>query len=173
MTLAMAPELNDEAERLYKEAHNQWRAHHTEDATALLERALQIDGEHAGSLSLYGVCLASRGLEFKRALGCCRRAIQRDPHTITYLLNMARVYKLMGDQASAYRLLLKIWRAHPKNAQAAAELARMGVRKQPPLRFLPRSHLFNRVIGRWRAHWKQALSRFLASRGVQRASNET
>jgi Flp pilus assembly protein TadD len=171
MALATAP--RTEVERLYKEAHSHWRSHQTEDATALLERALQLQTDHPGSLSLYGLCLASRGLEFKRAIGCCRRAIQRDPHNVSYLLNMAKVYKLMGNHGSAYRLLLKTWRAHPKNAQAAAELARMGVRKQPPLRFLPRSHPINRLLGRWRASWRQSWSRFLATRRLLGAGSGT
>jgi Flp pilus assembly protein TadD len=173
MALATVTDPHAEVDRLYKEAHTHWRAHQTEDATALLERALQLEKEHADSLSLYGICLASRGLEFKRALGCCRRAIQRDPRNVSYLLNMAKVYKLMGDHGAAYRLLLKTWRAHPKDAQAAAELARMGVRKQPPLPFLPRSHLFNRCLGRWRVSLRQSWSRLLSARRLQGAGYET
>ena len=145
------PVQSAEAGRLFQEAETRLRSHRTEDATAILQRALEIDAEHAESLSLYGLCLANRGLEFKRALQCCRRAIRHDPSNVDFHLNIAKVYKLMGDQQSAYKVLLRVWRGNPLDAQAAVELTRMGVRKQPPIPFLSRSHLCNRLLGRLRS----------------------
>lgn len=153
----MALPHNHEADRLFQEAETRLQSHRTEDATLLLQRALEIDAEHPESLSLFGVCLANRGLEFGRALQCCRRAIRHDPRNIEFHLNIAKVYKLMGDHQAAYKVLLRVWRGNPHDAQAACELARMGVRKQPPLPFLPRSHACNRLLGRLRGQLQSRL----------------
>jgi tetratricopeptide (TPR) repeat protein len=161
-----------EVERLYQEAQTRWRGHHTEDAAALLARALEMNPQHAASLSLYGLCLANRGLEYQRALASCRQAVRQEPHNVTFHLNIAKVYKQMGDHGAAYKVMLRAWRANPKDARAAAELARMGVRQQPPLRFLPRSHFCNRMLGRLRTRLHGSWSRMLTAQRMQKAGHE-
>ena len=165
-------DVHHEVVRLHQEAQTRWRRHHTEDATALLKRALELDPTHAESLSLYGLCLANRGLEYQRALTSCRQAIRQDPHNVTFQLHMAKVFKQMGDQGSAYKVMLRTWRSHPKHATAAAELARMGVRQPPVLRFLPRSHFCNRYLGRLRSRLNGNWLRQLSSQLMQKAGHE-
>ena len=167
------PTNNHEANRLFQEAEVRLRSHRTEDATVLLQRALEIDAEHAQSLSLFGLCLANRGLEFKRALQCCRRAIRHDPRSIDFHLNIAKVYKLMGDHQSAYKVLLRVWRGNPHDAQAACELARMGVRKQPPLPFLSRSHACNRFLGRLRSRLRTTWSGVIHAPQLQKTGHNS
>jgi hypothetical protein len=36
----------------------------------------------------------------------------------------------------------------PEHARLNGELAKLGVRRKPPLRFLPRNHVLNRGLGR-------------------------
>lgn len=156
MMQTLSPPINhQQADRLFQEAETRLRSHRTEDATEILQRALEVDAEHAESLSLYGVCLANRGLEFKRALQCCRRAIRQDPRNVAFNLNIAKVYKLMGDHQAAYKILLRAWRGNPHDAKAAIELTRMGVRGKPALPFLARSNVCNRLLGRLRCRLRR------------------
>jgi len=86
-------------------------------------------------------------------------------------LNIAKVYKLMGDQQAAYKVLLRVWRGNPHDAQAAVELTRMGVRKRPPIPFLSRSHVCNRMLGRLRSRLRTTWKEWAQTRTLQKTGH--
>ena len=100
------------------------------------------------ALSYYGLCLAQIG-ELGRGLGVCERAVRHQPSDVMIRVNMGKVFRLAGDNHAAHRTFLRAWQVNRRHPAPAAELARMGIRRAPVLRFLPRSHWCNRQLGRF------------------------
>ena len=73
-------------------------------------------------------------------------------------VNMGKVFRLAGDNHAAHRTFLRAWQVNRRHPAPAAELARMGIRRAPVLRFLPRSHWCNRHLGRLRYHLERAVA---------------
>jgi Flp pilus assembly protein TadD len=132
-----------------------WRSHAAE-ARLDLERALAASPEDPHLLSCYGLCVAGLG-EVDRGIGLCERALRFHPDDMRLRLNLGRAYRLAGDNRAAHRSFLRAWRQNKRDPAPAAELARMGVRRPPLLRFLPRQHWCNRTLGRLRAQLWRAL----------------
>lgn len=123
---------------------------HAQGAREDLERALARAPEDPHLLSCYGWCLALLG-EIDRGIGLCERALRFHPDDVLLRLNMGRTYRLAGENKAAHRAFLRAWQQNKRDPAPAAELARMGVRRQPVLRFLPRGHWCNRTLGRLRS----------------------
>jgi Flp pilus assembly protein TadD len=115
-----------------------------------LQEALRLDPEHAVALSYFGLCLAQLGT-LDQGMVYCERAVRLAPEDATVRVNLGKVHRLAGDMAAAHRSFVRAWSADKRNPMAATELARMGVRRPPVLRFLPRSNWCNRELGRLRA----------------------
>jgi Flp pilus assembly protein TadD len=122
------------------------RCHFGQAARALRE-ALQQSPGNPEYLSFLGLCLAREGSEYDAAVKLCRRALNQKPYDTLLQVNLGRVYRLMGKNAQAHRIFQRAREWDSANRQAAVELARMGVRRQPALPFLPRSHWCNRYLG--------------------------
>jgi Tfp pilus assembly protein PilF len=125
-------------------------------ARADLENALRVAPEEPLALSYYGLCLAQIG-ELGRGLGVCERAVRNHPSDVMIRVNMGKVFRLAGDNHAAHRTFLRAWQVNRRHPAPAAELARMGIRRAPVLRFLPRSHWCNRQLGRLRYHLERAV----------------
>jgi Flp pilus assembly protein TadD len=132
------------------------RRSHAAEARLDLERALAASPEDPHLLSCYGLCVAGLG-EVDRGIGLCERALRFHPDDMRLRLNVGRAYRLAGDNRAAHRSFLRAWRQNKRDPAPAAELARMGVRRPPLLRFLPRQHWCNRTLGRLRAQLWRAL----------------
>jgi Flp pilus assembly protein TadD len=126
------------------------RRSHTTAARQDLERALAVSPEDPHLLSCYGWCVAQLG-EIDRGIGLCERALRFHPDDMMLRLNLGRAYRLAGDNQAAHRSFLRAWRRNKRDPAPAAELARMGIRRRPMLRFLPRGHWCNRALGRLRS----------------------
>jgi len=111
-----------------------------------LESALRVVPEEYMALSFYGLCLAHLG-EVGRGLAVCERAVRLQPEDVMTRVNMGKVFRLSGDRFAAHRSFLRAWQVNRRHPAPAAELARMGIRRAPVLRFLPRSHWCNRSLG--------------------------
>ena len=61
---------------------------------------------------------------------------------------LARVHLACGFKAEAIRYLRRGLMIDPGNAEIAAEMRRMGIRRRPALGFLRRRNPFNRLLGR-------------------------
>jgi len=115
-----------------------------------LERALAHAPEDPHLLSCYGWCVALLG-EIDRGIGLCERALRSHPDDVLLRLNLGRTYRLAGENKAAHRAFLRAWQQNKRHPAPAAELARMGIRRRPVLRFLPRRHWCNRALGRLRS----------------------
>jgi Flp pilus assembly protein TadD len=122
-----------------------------------LEGALRIDSRSPVVLSHYGLCLAQLG-DDRRALECCETAVRLDPENVVVRVNLGKVHRLRGNNAAAHRSFVRAWEVDHRHVAPAAELARMGIRRPPVLRFLPRSNWCNRKLGQLRARLERSRS---------------
>jgi Flp pilus assembly protein TadD len=128
------------------------RRNHLTLAAETLHEGLRGSPNHPLLLSYYGLCLARLESNYPEALRLCRRATNLSPYDPTNLVNLAKVYRLIGDRGAAYRSLRTAWALDRRHSGAQMELARMGMRRRPVLGWLPRDHRLNIFLGRIR--WK-------------------
>lgn len=91
-------------------------------------------------------CLAKEQRKFATALGMCQEAIQGEPQTSRHYLQLGRIYLLAGHRRpaiKAFRQGLKMER----NQEIINELVNLGLRRNPPIKSLPREHFINRAVG--------------------------
>jgi tetratricopeptide (TPR) repeat protein len=117
-----------------------------------LEQALQICPQHPDYLSMYGLCVAIDGEDYDAARRICEKAVNLSPSDPVTRVNLGKVFRLQGDNASAYEEFLAAWQLDKLHPAPAAELTRMGIRRPPVLRFLHRSHWANIYLGRVRSY---------------------
>lgn len=149
-------ECRRDARALYELAVEKLRRNHIDDALRDLDRAIRLVPKQPLYVSQYGVGLAQRG-DLDQAIDLCERAAKADPRNALVLVNLGRVYRIVGDSSHAHEKFVQAWKADRRSRAAAAELARMGVRKAPVLPFLPRSHWCNRGLGQLRAQIERAV----------------
>jgi len=116
-----------------------------------LEMALQICPQHPSYLSLYGLCVAIESEDYDSARKICEKAVRMSPNDPLGRVNLGKVFRLQGDNGSAYEEFLAAWKLDKLHPAPAAELTRMGVRRPPLLPFLPRRHWANVYLGRIRS----------------------
>lgn len=100
--------------------------------------------------SWYGLCLALVDRRFNKGLELCRGAVKEEFFNPELYLNLARVHLAFGFKAEALRYLRRGLMIDPASTLIRNELDRLGRRQQPVLRFLPRRHPLNRLLGRFR-----------------------
>ena len=141
-----------ESTALFNRAIEMLNRNRASAARKLLEDALQICPQHPAYLSIYGLCVAIDSEDFDSARRICEKAVKMSPEDPQGRVNLGKVFRLQGDNASAYEEFLAAWQLDRLHPAPAAELTRMGIRRPPVLRFLPRSHWANVFLGRLRSH---------------------
>lgn len=140
-----------ESQGMYNLALEQINRNNYRKALALLGEALRIAPQNPLYLSYFGLCMAYSDRGFDQAVRHCRQAVRVRPGDPVTWLNLGRVYRVQGHNQMAYDTLQKAWLVQKNHPGVAAELTRLGIRRPPFLRFLPRSHWLNRHLGRIRA----------------------
>jgi tetratricopeptide (TPR) repeat protein len=105
--------------------------------------------------SYFGLALAMRRQELAAAVRYCREAVDREPLRGDWYLNLGHVYLACGEKRRAVRAFYRGLVAEPRHARLMDAIKRLGIRQSPAIRFLSRSHPFNRYLGRIRARMKQ------------------
>ena len=121
------------------------------DAPAALEHfriSHRLDPESARYRSYLGLCLGLAERRFDRALELCRAAAKEEFFNPVLYHNLARVHLAFGFKAEGIRYLRRGLMIDPYNAALLEEMAGLGLRRRPALRFLRRGHLLNRWLGR-------------------------
>jgi hypothetical protein len=113
-----------------------------------LSRAYLADPESPRRRSAYGLGLALVRGQFVAGIELARRAVQQACADPDLYLDLARIHLALGAKAEAIRNMRRGLMVAPEHERLHSELAKLGVRRQPPLRFLPRNHLLNRALGR-------------------------
>jgi Flp pilus assembly protein TadD len=144
-------ESTHESNALYNRAIELLNRNRADDARKQLEQALQICPRNPAYLSLYGLVVAIDADDFDSARRICEKAVKMSPKDPLSRVNLGKVFRLQGDNGSAYEEFLAAWQLDKLHPAPAAELTRMGIRRPPVLRFLPRSHWANKFLGRLRS----------------------
>lgn len=106
-------------------------------------------------LTSYGVLLAIVEKKFKEGIDACRRALElkraRMPHAteglVEFYLNLTRAYMASGDRQRAVSVLYSGIKYDNDRGPLHNELVKMGVRRKPPIGFLPRNNPINKYVG--------------------------
>jgi Flp pilus assembly protein TadD len=134
----------------FKECLKHLRDGHAEDALLHARRALGIAPKNPFYLSYTGLLAALAEQRFGDAEVLCREAIEMRHNHAQLYLNLAEVYQNSGRNQDAIQILEKGLVSAGRDFRIRRALERMGVRREPVLTFLHRSHPLNRTLGRWR-----------------------
>ena len=141
-----------ESQTYFNHALEQINRNNYRKALDHLMEAIQIVPGRPQYVSFFGYCIAMVHHDYQRAVRLCRQAAVALPMDPALHVNLGKVLRLQGDNAAAHRAFLDAWKASNKrDALAAAELTRMGVRRPPFLPFLSRSNWCNKYLGMIRA----------------------
>ena len=118
-----------------------------------MERADSVHAE--GSLpsiyfSFLGLAKARCSRLYEEGIALCKQALEREFFRAENHLNLATIYALKHDRASAHRAIGDGLGIAPRHAGLLALQRRLGCRQKPALSFLARGHGLNRWLGRWR-----------------------
>jgi tetratricopeptide (TPR) repeat protein len=117
-------------------------------AVVHLQTAYRLDAATPLYRSYYGLALGLAERRLERAITLCRSAATEEFFNPIHFHNLARVHLACGFKAEAIRYLRRGLMIDPGNADIAAEMRRMGIRRRPALGFLRRRNPFNRLLGR-------------------------
>jgi hypothetical protein len=118
-----------------------------DDAKRVFQTVHDMDPGHAQARSYLGVCVALSERRFEEGVALCASASKQEFFNPDSYLNLARVYLDFGFKGKGRRFLLRGQMIDPENEAIHRELQRLGERVPPVLRFLPRRHLLNRLLG--------------------------
>ncbi len=112
--------------------------------------AHSLDRNNPRYRSYYGLGLALVERRFNEGLELCRSAAKEEFFNPELYHNLARVHLAFGFKAEGMRYVRRGLMIDPGNSGMLDELRRLGERRLPVLRFLPRRHPINRWLGRIR-----------------------
>ncbi len=98
-------------------------------------------------LSYYGLCLSLVEGKVKEGVRICKKAIELEFYHPEFYLNLGKVYTKAGNKAKAIEVFTEGLKIDGDNREILQELRKLGIRKRPPLEFLPRKHFLNKYIG--------------------------
>lgn len=120
---------------------------------AAMELQQQVDPAAHGQatyLSYHGLCLCLTRSSMHEGLRRCRQAAEMDPYNPDIWWNLGRVELMIDHRHQAYRAFQRGLEVYGRHRGILRDLARMGIRRRPPLPFLPRRHPLNVMLGRLR-----------------------
>ncbi len=134
------------------------------EALAYFEAALKL-AKRQGSeavpmkyLSYYGLCVAVCSSRLDEARRICEAAEREEFYNPDLHWNLGRVYLRAGNRLKAFGSFVRGLQLNPRHAGLVGEIRRLGIRKRPVVRFFPRGHAVNRLLGRLRGHLARAAS---------------
>ncbi len=124
------------------------------EALALFEAALELERRlgartpQARYLSYYGLALARDAGQLREGAEWCRQAVALEFFNADLFWNYGRVLLLSDRRKEAYAVFVKGLAVQKSHQEILREIGRMGWRRRPMIRFLPRAHPINAVLGR-------------------------
>jgi tetratricopeptide (TPR) repeat protein len=98
-------------------------------------------------LSYCGYTLAMARKKYSQGLSLCRAAAEREFFNPDLFYNLGEVHLARGDRAGAHHAFRRGLALNPAHVRIRQRLKLMGIRKPPPIGFLPRCNVLNRVLG--------------------------
>lgn len=98
------------------------------------------------ALSAYALCLAAVEGNFKVSVNTCHEAIKKDPKNPEHYFRQGQILYLAGRKKDAI-WVMRMGLRHGRHKGIIDTLAAFGIRRSPPLNFLPRSNIINKYLG--------------------------
>ncbi len=114
-------------------------------ALNLFEKARIMDSDPLYR-SAKALCVAMVRRSFSEAAHLCRDAIKSEPANPVHYLYMGKIFLLAGQKCKAIKVFQDGLK-YGRNPELIAELEKLGMRKTPVFRFLPREHPLNKFSG--------------------------
>lgn len=128
------------------------------ESFALLTKALEQYPNNPFIFSYQGYLDAVVNRNFSKGIKTCREAFtilkEQVPfgeeffHPVLYL-NLGKAYLSAGKKKEAYTAFQKGLEIDPDHRELLRETRKLGERKKPPVPFLERSNMFNKLLGRF------------------------
>lgn len=134
----------------FKECLKHLRDGQSGEALLHARRALGTSPKNPFYLSYTGLLAAVAERRFGDAETLCREALGMKHNHAQLYLNLAEVYMASGRTAEAIQTLEKGLVSAGRDFRIRRALEKIGMRKEPVLSFLHRSHPLNRTLGKWR-----------------------
>lgn len=141
---------------LIKEARVRIRNGKLKEAYAIVLYAMELYPENPVILSYCGWLQIVLDKKHQGGLALCRRAFvafkSSDPETAGVIypilyLNLGRAFLALGRKKDAFENFTKGLTHDRSNAELKKEIKSLGMRKTPPVPFLSRTNLVNRLLG--------------------------
>ncbi len=117
-------------------------------AHQLFERAHLRNMNDARAMSFYGLTLTLVEGDRQRGIRFCEEAVRKGPVTTEALTNLARALVVTRNKEQAVKALKRAQDLRPDDPRVSSAFIELGLRRTPPIPFLPRSFFINRWIGR-------------------------
>ena len=117
-------------------------------AHAIFEKAWRKNLNDPRVLSNYGLTLVLVEGDRQRGIRFCEEAVRRGPLTTEMLVNLAKALVLTRNKEQAVRALRKAQELAPDDPRVSSEFVTLGLRRPPPISWLPRNFFLNRWLGK-------------------------
>ena len=127
------------------------RAALEQDAKAahqLFEKAHRRNTNDARAMSHYGLTLTTVEGDRQRGILFCEEAVRRGPLTGELLTNLTRALVVTRNKEQAIKALKRAQDLQPDDPRVTAAFIELGLRRPPPVPFLPRTFFLNKWIGK-------------------------
>ena len=91
----------------------------------------------------------------QRGIRFCEEALRRGLQTTETLVNMARALVVTRNKEQAVRALRKAMELAPDDPRVSQEFSALGLRRPPPIPWLPRNFFLNRWLGKLTWKWSR------------------
>jgi tetratricopeptide (TPR) repeat protein len=119
----------------------------------IFEKAWRRNLNDARVLSNYGLTLVLVEGDRQRGIRFCEEALRRGLQTTETLVNLARALVVTRNKEQAVRALRKAMELAPDDPRVTAEFVALGLRRPPPIPWLPRNFFLNKWIGKLTWKW--------------------
>jgi len=128
------------------------------EAHAAFEKAYRRNINHVRVLSNYGLTLVLVEGDRQRGIRFCEEAVRRGPLTSEMLINLAKALVVTRNKEQAVRALRRAQELSPDDPRVGQEFLALGLRRPPPIPWLPRNFFLNKWIGK--LTWRLSKKRF-------------
>ncbi len=130
-------------------------------AHVFFEKAYRRNPNDTRVLANFGLTLVLVERDRQRGIRFCEEAARRGPPTTEVLVNLARALVQTRNKEQAVRALRRAQELSPDDPRVGVEFVALGLRRLPPIRFLPREFILNKWIGK--LTWKLTRKRWSPS----------
>ena len=136
---------NEEAEQLIAKGLEALENGHDYLALTCFQQAIRLEWTPLACSSL-AFCTAAVKRNYSEAITLARKALEIEPENAVHYKHLGRIYLLAGDNKQGIQLLRQGLQ-YGEKISIVQELEKLGIRKPPIFKGLPRSHPLNKYLG--------------------------